>query len=146
MRTSNRLPLPFLSALLVAACGGGSAGTPASVPAPATALPEVATVPAATPAAPTLRLPAGARPMRYSVALTLTPTEDTFSGTVDIELELAAATSFLWLNGIDLTVSEATITSGGQPAPARAVAGGENFLGFAFEQAVGPGAATLHVS
>src|SRR5438309_2028161 len=77
--------------------------------------PEVLTAsatprPAATlPPVPTLRLPAGATPIRYRAELTVDPSKDSFEGEIAIELTLAQPASFLWLNGHELTVHDARL-------------------------------------
>src|SRR5690606_33804103 len=102
--------------------------TPASAPAPASALttgmaPAQATPPPA-PTPPELRLPKHARPVRYAAELTVIPTQDTFQGKIDIELEVATATSLLWLNATELKISSAQLTQGGSTMAARVLPGG----------------------
>jgi alanyl aminopeptidase len=101
-------------------------------------------LPRATP--PGLRLPEGARPTAYSVALRIDPSQPTLTGTIDLELQLAVATSFLWLNATDIDVSAAHVTFAGQTIVARPTLGDHDFLGFAFRQPVGPGPASLRIS
>ncbi len=63
-----------------------------------------------SPPPPKLRLPADVvAPVRYRVELTVIPDQDTFSGTVEIDLRFAKSTPFLWLNAEKLTVKEATL-------------------------------------
>lgn len=144
---------------------------PAASITPAPAFPVDPLAPA-TIVPPTLRLPTGARPLRYAVELTLSPDTDAFSGTVDIEMEIDRSLSVLWLNADDVTVSEASMTfergsppgapatadhdpvthpdspatPDGTPLHLRVVPGGADFVGFAFEEPVGPGRATLHLA
>ena len=54
-------------------------------------------------------------------------------------------TDTLWLNATELTVDKASFTVGGATVPARVVAGGEDFVGFAVDKPLPPGAARLHV-
>ena len=63
---------------------------------------------------PKLRLPDDIRPTRYAADLTLIPGEKTFSGAIDIDVELAKPASLIWLNATDLTIRQAAIAS--QPA------------------------------
>lgn len=100
----------------------------------------------AEPTPPTLRLPEDARPVRYELDLTVDPTQTTFEGQVRIALTLAKSTSLLWLNATGLTILAASVEVSGKSLPARSVPGGEDFLGFAVDQAIGPGLATLVVS
>jgi aminopeptidase N len=101
---------------------------------------------AADPEPPGLRLPTGPRPTLYELELAVDPTQSTFAGEVRVHLELAAATTLLWLNATELSVDRANVSVAGRVLAARTVAGGEDFVGFAFEAPVGPGAALLTVS
>jgi alanyl aminopeptidase len=87
-----------------------------------------------------------ARPIRYQATLTLVPAAEGFEGAVDIELDLAEPTSLLWLNGTELTVGDARLEVGGRSIAARAVAGGDDFLGFALAESAPAGPARLHVT
>jgi alanyl aminopeptidase len=98
------------------------------------------------PTPPTLRLGDAARPTHYAVELTIVPTEDTFAGTMHIDLELRQATALIWLNASELTIQDARLDAGGQSVPARTVPGDTDFLGFAFERPVGPGPAKLYIN
>ncbi len=94
---------------------------------------------------PALRLGRAARPERYAARVSITPGEREFEGAVDIDLVLAEATPLLWLNGTGLKVREARFEAGGASIKARAVEGGEDFVGFEPERPLGPGKARLHV-
>ena len=87
---------------------------------------------AADPQPPELRLPEVARPTAMTVDLTILPEQETFDGKVGIDLELASATSFLWLNARHLEIQSATLTAAARRSPARVVAGGDDFVGFDF--------------
>jgi len=64
---------------------------------------------------PAARLPEGIAPSHYWIHLEIDPRLSRFSGSARIEVELAAATTFLWLHGIDLEVSSATaVLAGGE--------------------------------
>jgi alanyl aminopeptidase len=95
---------------------------------------------------PTLQLPKTARPLRYEIELNLIPSQETFSGTVEIDLELSEVTRLLWLNASDLSISRASLAVGSRRVAARAVPGGQDFVGFSFERPVGPGRARLRVA
>ncbi|HTD53396.1 MAG TPA: M1 family metallopeptidase, partial [Thermoanaerobaculia bacterium] len=123
----------FLCALLAATVACASVGN-RSAPQPAPALP------------PKLRLPATARPLRYEVDLTVAPERDTFSGTIDIDLELTEPTRLLWLNATGLAVSDAFLTVGNRRQAAQIVPGGEDFVGFGFRRAAARGRARLHAA
>lgn len=94
---------------LLGACAQRSAWTVPVQPVDEAALARVA---------PAGRLPAMARPKAYRVALDLDPRETHFSGYVEIDVELAAATNGIWLHGDDLAVSRVTATAGGETVEA----------------------------
>jgi cytosol alanyl aminopeptidase len=95
---------------------------------------------------PKLRLGHEARPLAYAAELRVLPDQDTFSGEVTIDLELARRASFLWLHGRGLTVSNAYLEQTGRRLSAKSITGGEEFLGFAFDQPAQAGKAQLHVA
>jgi cytosol alanyl aminopeptidase len=100
-----------------------------------------------SPPPPKLRLPADVvAPVRYRVELTVIPDQDTFSGTVEIDLRFAKSTPFLWLNAEKLTVKEATLKAETEKLDAKVIAEPKNYIGFRFARPVGPGEATLRVS
>lgn len=136
-----------LAALVLAglACTGEPLPTPQNPQSgpSATATAEAKAAPAPTP--PAFRLPATAAPKKVAATLTIVPSEDTFGGSIDIDLVIAQATRVLWLNGTDITVSEASLEVGGKRLAARAVAGGQDFVGFAFDEEVPAGPAKLSV-
>ena len=94
---------------------------------------------------PKLRLGNTVKPVHYSLELSVTPTDDTFSGVVDIEMDLREATSLIWLNASELTIKEAEISTGTLTIPAKLVLGNEDFLGFSLDSSIGPGPAKLHI-
>jgi alanyl aminopeptidase len=100
----------------------------------------------ARPEPPKLRLPAVAEPTAYAVELTIVPSEDSFRGLIDIEVRVKEKTSFVWLNGTDLKIERASASVGGRMVGARAVAGGEDFVGLAFERPLGPGEMKLRLA
>ena len=71
------------------------------------------TAEALVPLAPAGRLPLTARPVTYRAFLDLDPRETHFSGYVEIDVELTAAATGLWLHGDDLDVTLITATAGG---------------------------------
>ncbi len=95
---------------------------------------------------PKFRLPDTARPVRYAIELTIVPGEDTFHGVADIELTVSHSTPVLWLSATDLRIEAASLRTSGAGRTARVVAGGSDFVGFAFDQPVPPGNGTLHVA
>ena len=101
---------------------------------------------AAEPAPPTLRLPAGAEPIRCAVDLTIRPDQTAFSGAIDIEARLSRPSAVIWLNASGLSVQEATYTpEGGQPIPAQAKPEGDDFLALVLPQPVLAGRGRIHI-
>src|ERR1700726_4158982 len=93
---------------------------------------------------PQFRLPTFAAPVRYAVTLMVVPDKDTFTGTVDIDLNFHQPSAVLWLNAEMLTIKDATLTVGGRTSAAKVIAQPHDFVGFAFEQPVAAGSAKLH--
>jgi alanyl aminopeptidase len=127
----------------LAACG---TSTPPQAPAKPVA-PQAAapTAPQADPTPPTLRLPTVARPRSHAVELTIDPALEDFSGAITTDLEITAPLTVLWLNGEELAIDEASFTIAGERIPARAIAGGKDFVGLIPARALAPGRATLVV-
>jgi cytosol alanyl aminopeptidase len=92
--------------------------------------------------APRFRLGDSAAPERYQVELTLSPAEETFSGTVDIQVNLRQPQSTIWLNATNITVEQATVNA----VAAQPVTEGTDFLGLKMDQPAGPGAARIHIA
>jgi alanyl aminopeptidase len=90
---------------------------------------------------PKLRLPDDVRPVKYAADLTLTPGEKTFSGSIDIDVELTKPASLIWLNATELTIRQATI--GSQPAVIEA--GNDDFVGLRSAKPLAPGPARIHI-
>src|SRR5947207_6226026 len=91
--------------------------------------------------APKLRLPEDIRPVRYAADLTLVPGEKTFSGAIDIDIEIAKPTPLVWLNATELTIRQATIAS-------QAVTiepGNDDFVGLLPAKALAAGKARIHI-
>jgi len=100
-----------------------------------------------SPPPPKLRLPADVvAPVRYRVELTVIPDQDTFTGTVEIDLRFEKSTALLWLNTEKLTVNETTLKAATEKVDAKIIAESKDYIGFAFPHPVGPGEATLRVS
>ncbi len=95
---------------------------------------------------PTLRLPDSIKPVRQAVELSVDPSLETYSGTVEIEIEVARPTSVLWLNATGLKITSASLGRPDGLRPAQVVPGGDDFVGFAPEQALAAGPARLRVS
>jgi alanyl aminopeptidase len=94
---------------------------------------------------PQLRLGDAARPIGYEIALTLRPEAAGFPGRVVIDLELRETTSVLWLHGKELQIETASLSAGGAEQTATVLDGGDEWVGFAVDEPVGPGPARLTV-
>ena len=124
--------LPALA--LLAGCLNGKVAPGAG--APQAAAPE---------AAPQLRLPSTARPQGYKVDLRIVPTEETFSGSVEISLAVSRPLPLLWLNANDLQITRAEARAGERTVAAHAMPAVKNFVGIAFDEPLPAGAATLRL-
>lgn len=94
---------------------------------------------------PKLRLGASVQPSSYAADLTIVPDRDTFQGSVDISIDVRDPSEVIWLNAVGLDVQDAVFRPPSGPAlPAKTVPGGDQFLGFAFDQAIS-GRGILHV-
>lgn len=94
---------------------------------------------------PKLRLGSDVRPVRYRLDLTIVPQQDTFTGKIEIDLEVGKPTDVVWLNARGLTVDAAEVTAGGHTMPAKAQTSGTEFVGFAAESAIPAGPAKLRI-
>jgi hypothetical protein len=97
-------------------------------------------------APPPLRLPGDVRPLRQAIDLSIDPGREAYSGVVDVELEVTRDTPLLWLNATGLKVTSASLGPEGRLRPARVVAGGDDFVGFAPEAPLAAGRARLRAS
>lgn len=110
----------LLIATLVACSSAAPKPEPARQP-PIDPGPPIART-AEPPKPPGLRLDGRVRPTRYAVELTIVPTQEAFTGTAVLALEVAEPTTVIWLHAVDLAIQTATITAGGKVQQARAVA------------------------
>lgn len=85
------------------------------------------------------------RPDSYKVALTLSPLEPTFSGSIEIALNIQQATDTIWLNANKLDIGDAGIRISGQWLPATVLPGGDDFVGFHFGSSLPAGTATMEI-
>ena len=97
------------------------------------------------PPVPKLRLGNQVRPTSYAAELVVIPAQSNFTGQIIIDLKFAQETSFFWLHGHGLTVTNAHLEQRGHQIPARAVIGSEEFLGFDLHQPAMTGTAKLLV-
>jgi len=125
----------------------GCAGAPKQAPPPVAATtpaPAAALRPPEPPEAPPLlRLPREVHPVRYTLSMRIVPTEERFSGTADIEVELDAPRSVLWLHGRGLHVTSARVDAA---SAAYEQVNAEGLARLALDRPVGPGKATVHLA
>ncbi|MFM5930092.1 MAG: M1 family metallopeptidase [Novosphingobium sp.] len=84
-----------------------------AIASPALAI-EAPATPAATAPVPQGQLSDAARPTGYRLDMTVDPAKERFSGHVEIDAELKAASTFIDLHGRDLKMTKATATVGGR--------------------------------
>ncbi len=102
------------------------------------------TVSAAEP--PTLRLPGDVQPVRYRLDLTLIPEQDTFTGQIEIDLDIRRPAETVWLNARNLSLDNAKFVAAGRTRTAKILPGGKEFAGFALPTAIAAGTAKLQVA
>ena len=93
-------------------------------------------------AAPTLRLPDAVRPLAYRAELTLRPAENSFNGTIEIDVEVPHPTGVVWLNARFLTIDSARVGD----TVAQLLSGGEDFVGLQVEPRLRSGRTTIRLS
>ena len=123
----------MLCASVLAVCGATNAS-----PALAEAALEV----------PGLRLPRDVVPLAYEPELIVDPDSDRFAGTMSIRVRVDRATSVVWLNAHNLTVTDASASTGapGSPSmPATIVAGSEQVMGLRFAEPLAVGEALIRL-
>ena len=87
--------------------------------------------------APTLKLPAGVRPTRYSLTLRVVPGEARVRGEIAIDVELQQTRAVLWLNADSLSIAQ--VTTERPETRATLLTGQDQFVGIAFEPALAAG-------
>ena len=97
-------------------------------------------------AAPKLRLPVNVQPVRYAADLRVTPGEDRFRGSIDIELKVLEAAPVIWLHAKALTFQEAAIQQGDSRRPVRIEPASNDFVAVTAEGGFTPGSAVLHIA
>ena len=94
-----------------------------------------------------VRLPEGARPLVYRLALDIDPARPRFSGTVEIDVELASSTSLITLHGRGLDVRAASVLAGERTIAATFRQLDEDGRAeLALASPVGPGRVTLRLA
>ncbi len=96
------------------------------------------------PAPPALRLPDGARPLRYALTLTVVPGAEKAPGEIAIDLELDREHALLWLHADALTVTRATVAGGSSSI--RVLSGHDQLVGLGFDPPLAAGRHRLTLS
>lgn len=111
MKSRRRSLLSLSCVSLSLLCSHATLAAPAVPPSTAPAQ--------ATQTAPFLRLPKGATPTRYALDLTLRPSDDKFSGQIEIALQIDEAKDVIWLHGSrELTIGDTVLkTAQGDLSP-----------------------------
>src|ERR1700728_1354039 len=94
---------------------------------------------------PKLRLGDDVRPLRYHLDLTLIPEQDTFTGRIEIDLDIRKAADIVWLNARTLKFDDAKFIQTGSTVAAK-VETDKEFAGFAAAPALQPGPAKLQIA
>lgn len=95
---------------------------------------------------PKLRLPATARPLRYAVDLELTPGQDRFAGTIQIDLQIAQPASTIWLQAKSLVLQQAIISAMGREQTAQVAPAANDFIAITTPEPVASGHALLRIT
>src|SRR5207253_4351608 len=139
MHPSTRRARVLLS--IAIGCAGAPKQAPPPVAAP-TPAPAAALRPPEPPEAPPLlRLPREVHPVRYTLSMRIVPTEERFSGTADIEVQLDAPRSVVWLHGRGLHVTSARVD---EASATYEQVNAEGLARLVLAQPAGPGKVTLH--
>ena len=99
-------------------------------------------------APPTGPLPVGVAPSHYALDLQIDPTENSFSGTAQIRVDLTTPRRVIWLHGRDLMVQSVTV----RPADGAAMNAEwrsmdeEGVAALVLPEEIGPGTATIEIA
>jgi alanyl aminopeptidase len=105
----------------------------------ASAVAHARVAPQAARTAPTLRLPASVRPQSYAVTMRMSPKEETFTGHVDVDIEVVEATDVVWLHAAEsITVRSVKLSGAVSDAPTIQRAEGD-FFGLVLDRELAPG-------
>ncbi len=85
------------------------------------------------------------QPISYRANLTLDPTKDNFTGSIAIRMDVQKPVQTIWLEQEKITIKSATLTSGGKSMTAKAIPGGDDFVGFQFDAPVPTGPAEFKI-
>jgi aminopeptidase N len=92
------------------------------------------------------RLPAGAAPDHYSLAVNINFSDNTFEGNETIDLKLSKPANTITLNAVEIDFHQVTVTAGGQTQTAKVSLDDKNETAtFAFDHQLAAGPAALHI-
>jgi len=126
--------------VLFAACASPEAARPVPPASPAPA--ALAAAASLDPRPPAFRLPGDVKPERYALDLTIVPDQPTARGRIHIAAQVVTPARVVWLNATGLTISRAELAG----APARVIAGGDDFIGLTTDRELAPGALAIDVA
>jgi aminopeptidase N len=81
----------------------------------------------------------------HRLDLTIVPQQDTFTGNIEIDLDVRIPIDVVWMNARGLTMDTAELTAGGHTMPVKAQTSGTEFVGFAAASAIPAGPAKLRL-
>ncbi|MBV9947861.1 MAG: ERAP1-like C-terminal domain-containing protein [Myxococcales bacterium] len=84
-------------------------------------------------------------PTRAAVEMTLAPDKDPTTATIEFDVQLHDAGRVIWLNSIDLHVTNAMIEAGGVRMPLQVIPGTADTIGFEAPRAIPNGAGKLSI-
>jgi cytosol alanyl aminopeptidase len=93
-----------------------------------------------------LRLPTTVRPLLYAADLELTPGQDRFDGSIQIDLEMTQPVSTIWLHAKALTVREAVVSTNGRQQTAATATAANDLLAITTPDPVPAGHALLRIT
>jgi len=85
------------------------------------------------------------QPTSYNVVLTLDPQLSTFTGSIEIHLDVQQPVQTIWLNQEKLNIETAVLTSIGGRKSATIIPGGPDFVGLSFDSPVATGPGVLAI-
>src|SRR2546423_404265 len=141
MHPSTRPAAALVCIAIGCAVAPKQAPPPAAAPASQPAAAQRLSIPAEAP--PSLRLPRDVHPVRYALSMRIVPTEERFSGTADVDVELDAPRSIVWLHARGLHVTSAQVDD---VFATYEQVNAEGLARLVLARPVGPGKATLHLA
>jgi cytosol alanyl aminopeptidase len=84
-------------------------------------------------------------PTRYRADLTLDPDKEAFTGSIAIQVDIRKPVQTIWLNATRITVQSASLAASGKEYPAKALPGGDDFVGLDFDSPAPTGLAEIHI-